>query len=155
MGAVGPWFDLWRELVERTTETIQRLQGGDLGPTGDGVRLGVDGGLIPARPLVIKIGADASAHGEMWLHNGTPDDHGALVPHCGPLSDVNGAVLAASIDIDPPRVDALHSRSSRAFVITATTEPTVTPGTYRGVVQVGGAEAVWMPLEIVVEDLPA
>ena len=40
-------------------------------------------------------------------------------------------------------------------VITATTEPTVTPGTYRGVVQVGGAEAVWMPLEIVVEDLPA
>src|SRR5689334_22601097 len=40
--AVQPWFELWRDLIERTSETVQRLQGAGVGPAGVGVRIGVD-----------------------------------------------------------------------------------------------------------------
>ena len=150
MGAILPWFELWRDLVERTSETMQRLAGADAGPSGDGVRLGIDGSLVPTRPLVVAIGHEGSGQGEMWLHNGTPTDHGALVPQCGPLCDSDGNRLDCEVDILPPKIDGLAARSSRGFAIRVVVGASSAAGTYRGVVQVGGAEAVWMPIEVTV-----
>lgn len=150
MSAVLPWFDLWSDLVGRTSETLQRFRGADAGPAGDGVQIGVDGSLAPSRPLVLSLGPSHRGQGEMWLHNGTSEDHGELVPRCGPLSDVQRNVLEGDVEIDPAKIDGLPSRSSRGFVISVVAEPSTPPGTYRGIVQVQGAEAVWMPIEVVV-----
>ena len=149
-GAILPWFELWRDLAERTSDTVQRLNGAATGPTGDGVQVGIDGSLAPVRPLTITVDSAGHGHGEMWLHNGTPEDHGELIPHCGPLSDEFGATLVHDAEIEPPKIDALMSRSSRAFAISIHADPASAPGTYRGIVQVQGAAAVWMPIEVVV-----
>lgn len=153
MGAVLPWFDLWRDLVERTADTVQRFRTSDAGTTG--VRVDVDGSLTPAQALAIPVGADGTGSGEMWLHNGTTTDHGELVPRCGPLSGIDGTTIPCDVEFDPPKVDGLPSRSIRGFAIAVTVEPTTPPGTYRGIVQVQGAEPVWMPLEVVVPAVPA
>ncbi|MCW2785891.1 MAG: hypothetical protein JWP74_2408, partial [Marmoricola sp.] len=125
-----------------------RFRTNDVG--GGEVRVDLGNPLAPTRPLSITIGPNGTGSGEMWLHNGTAGDHGALAPACGPLSGVDGAVLPADVEIDPPKIDNLHSRSSRGFAITLTIDPATAPGTYRGIVQVQGAEPVWMPLELVV-----
>lgn len=150
MGAVQPWFELWRDLVERTSDTLQRLQGADMGPDGDGIRVGVDGSLAPSRPLTVAVDAAGRGQAEMWLHNGTADDPGELVPRCGPLCGLDGALLSCRLTIDPPTIDGLPSRSSRGFTIAVTADPASLPGTYRGLVQVRGADAVWLPIEVVV-----
>lgn len=153
-GAVLPWFELWRDLVERTSETVQRFRVVDPG-IGE-VRVDLDGGLAPTRPLAIMLSPDGIGVGEMWLHNGTATDHDALVPTCGPLSGVDGTLLACAVEIDPPKIDELLSRSSRGFTITVTLDPaTAPPGTYRALVQVDGAEPVWLPLEVVVPAVAA
>jgi hypothetical protein len=150
MSAVLPWFDLWSDLVGRTSDTLQRFRGADRGPAGDGVQIGIDGSFAPTRPLVISVGPSNHGQGEMWLHNGTAEDQGELVPRCGPLSDVHGHVLGDGVEIDPAKIDGLPSRSSRGFVISVAPDPTTPAGTYRGIMQVQGAEAVWMPIEVVV-----
>ncbi|HJR90041.1 MAG TPA: hypothetical protein VJ782_07810 [Aeromicrobium sp.] len=155
LGAILPWFELWRDLVERTSETLQRFGGDGSNPHGDGVRVGIDGSLAPVRPLTISLDNGGHAQGEMWLHNGTPADHGALVPRCGPLCDSDGTRLECEVEIEPPKIDGLPSRSSRGFAITVAAEASAAPGTYRGVVQVGGAEAVWMPIEVTVPMRPS
>jgi hypothetical protein len=150
MGAILPWFELWRDLVERTSDTVQRFQGAGVGPTGEGVRVGVDGSLVPAQPLVVAVGPAGPGLGEMWLHNGTSDDYGQLVPHCGPLCDADGTPLDCDVTVDPPKVDGLPPKSSRGFTIAIATRTAPALGTYRGIIQVRGADAVWMPLEVVV-----
>ena len=150
MGAVQPWFELWRDLAERTSETLQRFQGAGTGPSGEGIQLEVDGSLVPAHPLVVTIGPNGRGAGEMWLHNGTAEDHGKLVPRCGPLNGPNGNALNCAVTIDPPQADTLPSHASRGFTITVSAPPASTPGTYRGIVQVCGADAVWMPIEVAV-----
>jgi len=150
MGAILPWFELWRDLVERTTDTVQRLRGAAVGPAGDGVQVGIDGSLAPTHPLVIAADPGEHGQGEMWLHNGTTSDPGELIPHCGPLSDEYGATLACETEIEPPKIDGLPSRSSRGFVISVRADLEASPRTYRGIVQVRGAGAVWMPIEVVV-----
>lgn len=154
MGAVLPWFELWRDLVERTSDTLQRFQGAGVGPNGDGIRVGVDGSLLPAHPLTVTLDSSGRGSGEMWLHNGTTEDQGELVPHCGPLCGLDGGALDGDVTVDPPKVDGLPSRSSRGFVIAIAADPSSTPGIYRGVVQVRGADAVWMPIEVVVPATP-
>jgi hypothetical protein len=153
--AVQPWFELWRDLIERTSDTVQRLQGAGVGPSGAGVRIGVDGSLAPVKPLTLTLGPTRHAEGEMWLHNGTAEDRGALVPHCGPLCSLDGTPLACEVAIDPPKAEGLPSRSSRGFTISVVAQASAAPGTYRGLVQVRGADAVWLPLEVVVPEVPA
>lgn len=150
LGAVLPWFDLWRDLADRTSESLQRFQGAGVGPNGEGVRLGVDGSLVPAHPLVLSLDSARQGRGEMWLHNGTVDDHGELVPQCGPLCDAAGMQLDCDVTVDPPKVDGLPPKSSRGFTIAVAARADPIPGTYRGIVQIRGAETVWMPLEVVV-----
>lgn len=150
LSAILPWFELWRDLVDRTSDTLQRLGDAGAGRAGEGVRVGIDGSLVPTHPLTIVIDPDGHGRGEMWLHNGTPSEHGELVPHCGPLSDEYGQTLVADAELEPPKIDALPARSSRGFVISIGVDPASAPGTYRGVVQVRGASATWMPLEVVV-----
>lgn len=147
MGAVLPWFDLWRDLVERTSDTVQRFRVAD--PATGEFRVDLAGTSAPAHPLVVAL-TDGSGSTEMWLHNGTTTDHGELVPACGPLSGTDGKTLRCTVTIDPPRIDGLPPRSSRGFAIAVRTPKTAKPGTYRGVIQVQGAEAVWLPLEVVV-----
>lgn len=152
MGAVLPWFDLWRDLVERTADTVQRLR-----TTGDGTgefRVDVDGGHEPVRTLTVAVGADGRGAVEMWLHNGTATDHAVLVPGCGPLTGPDGTPALLEVEFDPPKVDGLPSRSSRGFTVHVTAGTETPPGTYRGIVQVTGADAVWMPLEVVVAAVP-
>lgn len=149
LGAILPWFELWRDLVERTSETLQRFGGAGSSPDGDHVRVGIHGSLTPVRPLTISVDSE-QGQGEMWLHNGTPTDHGALVPQCGPLCDSDGNRLECEVEIDPPKIDGLPARSSRGFAISVVVGASSAAGTYRGVVQVGGAEAVWMPIEVTV-----
>jgi hypothetical protein len=150
VGAVQPWFELWRDLIERTSDTLQRLQGADVGSGGVGIRVGVDGSLTPSRPLTVAVDAAGRGQAEMWLHNGTADDPGELLPHCGPLCGLDGALLSCQLTIDPPTIDGLPPRSSRGFTIAVTADPASVPGTYRGLVQVRGAGAVWLPIEVVV-----
>jgi hypothetical protein len=153
--AVQPWFELWRDLIERTSETVQRLQGAGVGPAGVGVRIGVDGSLTPVKPLALTLDPTGQAEGEMWLHNGTAEDRGELVPHCGALCSLDGTPLTCVVAFDPPQADGLPSRSSRGFTISVVANASAAPGTYRGLVQVHGAEAVWLPLEVVVPEVPA
>jgi hypothetical protein len=110
----------------------------------------VDGSLVPAHPLAMTLGADGYGRGEMWLHNGTSDDYGELVPHCGPLCGPDGTPLDCDVILDPPKVGGLPSKSSRGFDITVRAPSATTPGTYRGIVQVRGAEPAWMPIEVTV-----
>jgi len=152
--AVQPWLELWHDLIERTSDTVQRLQGADVGPEGVGVRIGVDGGLAPVKPLVLSLGSTGQAAGEMWLHNGTPEDTGELMPRCGPLCGLDGSPLVCDVAIEPAVVDRLPSRSSRGFTITVDADVSAAPGTYRGLVQVSGAAAVWLPLEVVLPETP-
>lgn len=149
MAAVVPWFDLWRDLLDRTSDAVQRFQATRAGSSTEGVQVGINS-LAPTHPLTFTISAGGSGQGEMWLHNGTPTDQGELVPQCGPLSDGYGNVLECEVDINPPKIDQLASRSSRGFAISVTTRSAAAPGTYRGIVQVRGAESVWMPIEVLV-----
>jgi hypothetical protein len=142
-GAILPWFELWRDFIERTSDTFQQF-------STSGVQVGIDRSHTPAHPLVIALERDGRGQGEMWLHNGTAVDQGALAPQCGALSDPDGNVLECDVDFDPPKIDGLPSRSSRGFVISISAESSPAPGCYRGIVQVRGAESVWMPLEVVV-----
>jgi hypothetical protein len=145
LSAVLPWFELWGDLLERTSDAFQRWQAAGQS------RIDIDGSLDPAHPLAIALDGEGLGRAEMWLHNGTTEDQGELVPQCGPLSDGYGTVLECEVDIDPPKIDQLHTRSSRGFVISITTRTPAAPGTYRGIVQVRGAERVWMPIEVIVD----
>ncbi|MCX6397951.1 MAG: hypothetical protein NTV23_15795 [Propionibacteriales bacterium] len=152
LGAVLPWFDLWRDLVERTSDTVQRFRAAQDGTAGGEVRLDVNGGLAPTHPLRIELGSDGAGAAEMWLHNGTSAAHGSLVPTCGPLTGVEATVLPAAWTFDPPQVDGLPPRSSRGVMVSVAVGTETAPGTYRGIVQVRGAETVWMPVEVVVPE---
>lgn len=154
LGAVLPWFELWRDLVERTADTLQRFRAAESDPDGVRVQVGVDGSLAPTQPLVIAVDAAGTGRAEMWLHNGTADAYGALVPHCGPLCDADGNRLECELEIDPPKIDGLPARSSRGFVLSIVAGGAA-PGTYRGIVQVGGTAAVWMPVEVAVPVRPS
>jgi hypothetical protein len=155
LGAVRPWFDLWSELVERTSDTLQRFRTTETGPDGTGVQVGIDGSLVPSRALTITVGSNGHGCGEMWLHNGTTADHGRVTPRTGSLTGADGAALACDVTIDPPSVESLVSKSSRGFAISVTVPPSAATGMYRGVIQVEGADAVWMPFEVVVSARPS
>jgi hypothetical protein len=152
--AIQPWFELWHDLIERTSDTVQRLQGAGAGPGGHGIQVGVDGSLAPTNPLVLTLDSTGCGTGELWLHNGTADDPGSLAPLCGPLCGPDGTALHCEVTIAPPAVDGLPPRSSRGFTISVTVEPASAPGTYRGLVQVRGADAVWLPIEVVLPGPP-
>ena len=40
-------------LVERTTDTVQRISGAGAGPPSEGVQVDIDGRLAPTHPLTI------------------------------------------------------------------------------------------------------
>lgn len=155
LGAVLPWFDLWSDLVERTSDTLQRFRTNETGPDGTGVQVGIEGGLVPSRPLTIAVGPEGQGSADMWLHNGTPDDHGPVTPRPGSLTGINGATLACEVTIDPPSIESLASKSSRGFAISVAVPSSTAAGVYRGIIQVEGADAVWMPLEVVLSERPS
>jgi hypothetical protein len=150
MGAVTPWVEMWSDLVQRTLDTLQRVRGTSTDPVSGAAQLEVDGSLVPSHPLRLEVPAGGSARSEMWLHNGSAQPHEALAPRCGPLVAADGSTLRATVAFDPALVDALPARSSRGFLVEVEVDGPASPGTYRGTVQVRGAPAVWMPIEVVV-----
>jgi hypothetical protein len=149
-GAVTPWFDLWADLLQRTVDSVQRI--GDAAGTGvaDGVQVDVEGGSVRGCPLSLAVPPGATATTEVWLHNGTADACGRLEPRCGSLGAPDGSTLAADVTFDPPALDSLLARSSRGLVLTVAVAADAPAGSYRGTVQVDGAPAVWLPVEVVV-----
>jgi hypothetical protein len=149
-GAVTPWFELWADLLQRTVESVQRVGGAAAGGAADVVQVDVAGGSVQGRPLSLTTPAGTVATTEVWLHNGTADASGGLEPRCGPLDAPDGRTLDAVVRFDPPVLDSLLARSSRGLVLTVAVAADVPAATYRGTVQVDGAPAVWLPVEVVV-----
>jgi hypothetical protein len=149
-GAVTPWFELWADLLQRTVESVQRVGGPDGGGGADVVQVDVEGGSVRGRPLSLATLPGAAATTEVWLHNGTAEVSGRLEPRCGALAAPDGRALDAVVTFDPPVLDSLLARSSRGVVLSVAVAAAAPPATYRGTVQVDGAPAVWLPLEVVV-----
>ncbi|MDQ2648445.1 MAG: hypothetical protein M3Z03_02690 [Actinomycetota bacterium] len=154
MGAITPWFELWTDLVERTTATMQRVRGTTPDPVDGGVHLEVDGSLLPSHPLTVPVVAGGCTRTEMWLHNGSDDAYDGLAPRCGPLVTADGSTLQGTVHFEPSSIESLPARSSRGFLVEIAIDDGVAPGIYRSTVQVRGASAVWMAIEVVVDAEP-
>lgn len=86
---------------------------------------------------------------EVWLHNGTATATGPFALRCGPLERADGMGLEpAQVRFDPPAVESLPARSSRAVVVSV--DGVAAAGVYRGVLQADGAADLWLPFEITV-----
>jgi hypothetical protein len=95
---------------------------------------------------------DRDVVAEVWLHNGTTSEVGPLIFRCSDLIDTEGTVLAgAELRFDPPKMEPLPSRSSRAVSVCLVTTDSPRPGTYRGTIQAQGAPGLWLPLEVAIE----
>jgi hypothetical protein len=130
-------------LVDTWTDVLQRTVAGLAGRP-DEITLPVDAPGVG--PLVRLLTSPV----EIWLRNGSRASLGPLALHCGPLSSPDGAVLDGSfVAFDPPLVDVLAPRSSRAIAVSLVGAPPA--GLYRGTIQARGAPGVWLPLEVVVE----
>jgi hypothetical protein len=140
--------DAWGELLQRTVS--------GLAPGGP-VTVSVDAsGVAPPIRLVLdesyESTADSGAAAEVWLHNGTSSAVGPLVFRCSALNDAEGIVLAgADVCFEPPKMEPLPARSSRAVAVSLVTTGSPRPGIYRGTIQAQGASRLWLPLEVAVE----
>jgi hypothetical protein len=144
-GDFGALVDAWTDLMRRT---VAALAPGE----SDTLTVAVDGnGAGPPVRLALN-GAPKAAQAEVWLHNGTFTAVGPVALRCGPLSDADGVVLAgADVGFEPPEVELLPARSSRAVVVSLAPAEPLRPGTYRGTIQAHGAPSLWLALEVVVE----
>jgi len=104
----------------------------------------------------VRLARDAATHDEVvtevWLQNGTTSESGPLVFRCSELSDAEGTVLdGAEVRFDPPEMEPLPARSSRAVSVSLVSTAAPRPGIYRGTIQAHGAPGLWLPLEVAIE----
>jgi hypothetical protein len=176
-GATEDLVRLWVDMVRLGLDAF----GGLLTPEATGPSRGPGGATVDVATarstdvVRLTVGRGAAADGEadveagveVWLHNGSGQAYTGLLPHCGDLRTSDGGVLpAAAVGFDPPVVD-LPARSSRGVVVTVTSSANgsgdvsaggrvgAPPGTYRGVILVGGLPEVWLPVEVAVVGHPA
>lgn len=143
-GGMGALVEAWTDLLQRT---VAALAGG---PGALTVAIDANGAGPQVRLAVDETGAGEAT--DVWLHNGTLDPAGPLALRCGPLADVDGAVLdGAQVGFEPGEVESLPARSSRAVAVSLTAGGPLRPGTYRGTIQAHGAPRLWLALEVVVE----
>jgi hypothetical protein len=145
-GELSGLVDAWADLMRRTVAALAAPG------EPDALTAAVDAdGAGPQVRLALNR-APEGAEAEVWLHNGTFGAVGPLVLRCGPLSDADGTVLdGASVSFEPPEVELLPPRSSRAVVVSLAAARPLRPGTYRGTIQAHGAPRLWLPLEVVIE----
>lgn len=144
---MGALVEAWTDLLQRT---VAALAAGPGEPDGLTVAIDANGAGPQVRLAVDETGACEAT--DVWLHNGTLDPAGPLALRCGPLADVDGAVLdGGQVGFEPGEVESLPARSSRAVAVSLTAGGPLRPGTYRGTIQAHGAPGLWLPLEVVVE----
>ena len=139
--------DAWGELLRRTVS--------GLAPGGPGaLTVSVDAAGVgpPVRLALDESTLDSGAAAEVWLHNGTSSPVGPLVLRCGDLRNSEGTQLEdAEVRFDPPRVEPLPARSSRAVTVSLLATGPPGRGIYRGTIQAEGAPRLWLPLEVAIE----
>ncbi len=89
---------------------------------------------------------------ELWVHNGTAEDLGAVSLHAGELRSAAGDLLDAAVTFVPAHLAEVAARSSRGIAVGLTADSLLAAGTYRALVQVEGAPDLWLALEVVVEE---
>ena len=136
--------DAWAQILQRVAAGLAPEEAG--GPT----TLAVDSsGAGPLVRLVLENpGREQGATAEVWLHNGTSSAVGPLALRCAIPTASAGEVLGAEVRFDPPEIAELPPRSSRGVVISIAAGDKSPPGIYRSTIQVDGAPALWMPLEV-------
>ncbi len=148
---------VWVDLVTQTLQTMARLAVPEPGPgaqpTGGPVWVDVLTGRRSGTFALIT-GPTASATGELWLHNPSAHAVGPLRLDVGELRSPDGRSLpGAAVRLDPESVPELPARSSRG-VSACFGPPHATDlphaGRYRGLLQVDGADAVAVPVELVI-----
>jgi hypothetical protein len=148
---------VWVDLVTQTLQAMARLSVPEPGPgaqpTGGPVWVDVLSGR-GSGAFELMAGPTASATGELWLHNPSAHAVGPLRLHVGELRSPDGQSLPpGALRLDPESVGELPPRSSRGvsacFVAPDAADPPPS-GRYRGLLQADGADAVAVPLELVI-----
>lgn len=146
--------DDYAALIDAWTELTRRFIGAlaENGPMG-GMTVSLQSDGVAQRVRLVHEPAQPDDTGtDVWLHNGTTSEVGPLVFRCSDLSDSEGSVMAgAEVRFDPPEMEPLPSRSSRAVSVSLVATGAPRPGTYRGTIQAQGAPGLWLPLEVVVK----
>lgn len=87
--------------------------------------------------------------GEIWLHNGGPDDLGKVRLRCSDLLAPDGALIAAECVRFEPDVVPMPARSSRGITVEVDVSESHSGGTYRGTLLAEGHDDVWLPIVLV------
>jgi hypothetical protein len=98
-------------------------------------------------------GPTVSATGELWLHNPSAQPVGPLRLHLGELRSPDGRLAGGAVRLDPQAVPELPARSSRGVSACFNPPDAAVPppaARYRGLLQVDGADAVAVPVELVI-----
>jgi hypothetical protein len=139
--------EMWAELLRQSVDLWSRFPvPGSPAPAGGPV---VDVGAAGLAAALVLVGrAGERLRSEVWLHNGTAEAVGPLSLRAGPLTDVDGATLEATVELVPEQLPELVGRSSRGVDLVVTPAADSEPGTYRAVLQVAGAPRIWLSLEV-------
>ncbi len=146
------WAQLTTEVLGKLGETGGRpaSTGSETAPT---TAVSVDG----SEPGSSKHCLDVDSRGRLFaaseirLTNPSARSVGPLVLHVEDLHTPDGRQLAgASVQFDPSLVDDLPPGSSRCVAVAVSTMATLTPGTYRGVIQSAAVPDLSLALQITV-----
>lgn len=156
--SIGGLVEVWIDLLRRTSESVARLADDAAGGDGSRASVGIDLDSGRATGAVLlhvdNLGAATGESAEVWLHNGTATSLGPVTLRAGQLMTADDQALAACVRFEPATIDDLPPRSSRGVGVAIVASGDLTAGTYRGLVQAGGAPQVWLPLEVVVDGSP-
>jgi hypothetical protein len=144
-------IETWIALLQRAAEAFGQAFNTD---RNEGARVEIDLDTdSQTNRLLLEVddsGVVTSGSRELWLHNGTTTAIGPLQFHTGELRSADGEILAATVAYDPQSVDSLPARSSRGIGVSIEKDGELASGTYRGLIQIAGAQQVWLTLEVVV-----
>jgi hypothetical protein len=87
---------------------------------------------------------------EVWLHNNTATDFGAVTLHCSELlAHCGHRIAAAAVQCGPDPVP-VPARSSRGVPVRVHVAPFDPPGVYRGILLAAGHPELWLPVALTV-----
>jgi hypothetical protein len=155
-----PLLELIRCWTELTAQVLGKLAEGGDGRRSTGTdrasaaTVAVDGsdhgGAVQLR-LAVDNDGRLSAGSEFRLSNPSDRPIGPLSLHIDDLHAPDGSKLpGAFVQFDPPVIEELAPGSSRLVALGLSTKGTLTPGTYRGIVQSGGAPDLVLTVQVVV-----
>ena len=100
--------------------------------------------------LETEDGGAAAVSGEVWLHNGGPEDLGKVRLRCSDLLAPDGALNPADCVRFEPDTVPMPARSSRGITMEIDVDDVHPAGTYRGTVLAEGHPDVWLPVTLVI-----